>query len=289
MSVSNKDMIVKYQKPIKITVICLLSLGFVGSIIGAIFGGDEFTSNNQQESVTGLLKINEASYNDSYITGDKFVFDKEKTSIRLIAKDPLIERLVNIKNLPASEYGFMVNGKGEYYQDASLITMTTDVKSISVVSRVYRELKCDLPVNVYGLIDESKLSSTILMEAENADLYDASGKLLTQEDKETKPTAEKPYLSNKGSDIKGQDCSGGAALRNISSGMKVEFNFVSSTTTTVDLNLMICQRTQASNFDDGYKMMINGNLVLTEHVVPAGTGYFTPYTINLKDPSTTWS
>lgn len=283
MNVANKDIIKEYQKPIKITIICLLSLGFVGSIIGAIFGGDEFKTNNQEEEVKGLLKINEASYNDSYITGDKFIFDKEKTSIRLIAKDPLFEKLVNIKNLPASEYGFMVNGQGEYYQDASSITMTTDVKSISVVSRVYRELRCDLPVNVYGAIDESKLSSTILMEAENADLYDNSGNLLTQEDKETKPTAEKPYLSNKGTDIKGQDCSGGAALRNISSGMKVEFNFVSSTTTTVDLNLMICQRNKASNFDDGYKMMINGNLVLTNHIVPAGDGYFTPYTINLKD------
>ena len=278
-----KDFLKKYQKPIKITTICLLSLGFVGSIVGAIFGGGEFSSNNTQESVKGLLRITEAKYVDSYITGDKFSFDKDQTTIQLIAKDPAIEKIVNIKKLPASEYGFMVNGEGNYYQDASMITMTKDVKNISVVSRVYQELKYDLPVNVYGAIDESKLTSSTLIEAENADLYNSNGELLTQEQKETLPTAEKPYLSNKGTDIKGQDCSGGAALRNISSGMRVEFNFVSSMTTTAKLDIMICQRNAAASFDSGYKMTVNGNLVLTNHTVPAGSGYFTPYTITLEE------
>lgn len=86
MNVANKDIIKKYQKPIKITIICLLSLGFVGSIIGAIFGGDEFESNNQEEEVKGLLKINEASYNDSYITGDKFILIKKKPVSALLQK-----------------------------------------------------------------------------------------------------------------------------------------------------------------------------------------------------------
>ena len=65
--------------------------------------------------------------------------------------------------------------------------------------------------------------------------------------------------------------------------MRVEFNFVSSETTTATLNLKICQRTTESNFDTGYKMTINGNLVLTNHVVPKGNGYFTPYTITLNE------
>lgn len=283
MNALTKDTIKKYQTPIKITTICLLSLGFVGSIIGAIFGGGEFSSDNNQEPVKGLLRVTEAKYINSYITGDKFSFDKEQTQIQLIAKDPAFDKLVNIKDLPASEYGFMINGEGEYYQDASEITMTKEVESISVVSRVYRELKCDLPVSVYGAIDTSKLSSSALIEAEDADLYNANGELLTQEQKETLPTAEKPYLSNKGTDIKGEECSGQAALRNISSGMRVEFNFVSSETTTATLNLKICQRKTESNFDTGYKMTINGNLVLTNHVVPNGTGYFTPYTITLNE------
>lgn len=281
MNALTKDMIKKYQKPIKITAICLLSLGFVGSIIGAVFGGGEFSSNNNQESVKGLIRVTEAKYASSYIAGDKFSFNKEDATIQLIAKDPAIEKLVNIKDLPASEYGFMINGEGEYYQDASMITMTKDIKSVSIVSRVYQELKYDLPVSVYGAIDESKLASSTLIEAENADLYSSNGELLTQEQKETLPTAEKPYLSNKGTDIKGQDCSGGAALRNISSGMRVEFNFVSSESTTIKLNIMICKRNSASNFDTGYKMTVNGNTIITNHTVPAGSGYFTPYTITL--------
>ena len=109
--------------------------------------------------------------------------------------------------------------------------------------------------------------------------------MLTQEEKETLPTIEKPYISNKGTDIKGTECSGGAALRNISKGMKVDFRFVSSKDVTTNINLKICQRKTTSNFDDGYKMTINDNLFLTNAIVPQGDGFFTPYTVELKDIS----
>lgn len=275
----------KYSLPIKITLCSVLALGFVGSIIGAIFSGGEFSQIEEAEPVKGLFKINESVYSDSYIAGDHFSFDKEKSKILLVAKDPAIEKIVKIEDLPASEYGFMANGEGEYYQEASSIIMSKEITSVSVVSRVYRELKYDIPVSVYGGINNEVLKPSLLIEAENADLYDATGKLLTQEEKETLPTKEKPYISNKGSDINGTECSGGAALRNISSGMKIDFKFVSSKNITTNINLKICKRKTASSFDDGYKMLVNGNLYLTNVMVPQGDGYFTPYTIELKDVS----
>ena len=275
----------KYSLPIKITLCSVLALGFVGSIIGAIFSGGEFFQMEEAEPVKGLFRIDEGFYSDSYIAGDHFSFDKEKSKILLVAKDPAIEKVVKIDDLPASEYGFMVNGEGDYYQDASSIIMSKEVKSVSVVSRVYRDLKYDIPVNVYGGINENQLKPTLLMEAENANLYDDKGKLLTQEEKETLPTKEKPYISNKGSDIEGTECSGGAALRNFSSGMKIDFKFVSSKNITTNINLKICQRKTASSFDDGYKMLVNENLYLTNAIVPKGNGYYTPYTIELKDVS----
>lgn len=279
------ETIKKYSLPIKITLCSVLALGFVGSIIEAIFSGGEFFQIEEVEPIKGIFRLTESCYSDSYIAGDHFSFDKEKSKILLVAKDPAIEKVVKIDDLPASEYGFMVNGEGDYYQDASSIIMSKEVESVSVVSRVYRDLKYDIPVNVYGGINENHLKPTLLIEAENANLYDATGKLLTQEEKETLPTKENPYISNKGSDINGTECSGGAALRNISSGMKIDFKFVSSKNITTNINLKICQRKKASNFDDGYKMTINDNLFLTNAIVPQGDGSFTPYTVELKDIS----
>ena len=279
------DAMRKYRKPLTIVISCALTLGFVGSVVGAIFSGSEFSQIEEVEPIKGIFRLTESCYSDSYIAGDHFNFDKEKSKILLVAKDPAIERVVKIDDLPSSEYGFMINGQGEYYQDASSIIMDKYINTISVVSRVYRELKYDISVKVYTGFNNELLKTSLLLEAENADLYDDQGKLLSQQEKEELPTKEKPYISNKGTDIKGTECSGGAALRNISKGMKVDFRFVSSKDVTTNINLKICQRKTASNFDDGYKMTINGNLFLTNAIVPQGDGYFTPYTVELKDIS----
>lgn len=279
------DAMRKYRKSLTIVISCALTLGFVGSVVGAIFSGGEFSQIEEVEPIKGIFRLTESCYSDSYIAGDHFNFDKEKSKILLVAKDPAIERVVKIDDLPSSEYGFMINGQGEYYQDASSIIMDKYINTISVVSRVYRELKYDISVKVYTGFNNELLKTSLLLEAENADLYDDQGKLLSQQEKEELPTKEKPYISNKGTDIKGTECSGGAALRNISKGMKVDFSFVSSKDVTTNINLKICQRKTASNFDDGYKMTINGNLFLTNAIVPQGDGYFTPYTVELKDIS----
>ena len=59
----------------------------------------------------------------------------------LLAKDPLIEHIVNIDDLPGSEYGFSINGEGKIFDEASSITITEDVHSIAVVSKNILALK----------------------------------------------------------------------------------------------------------------------------------------------------
>lgn len=53
--IKTKDKIKKYQKPLTITLSSLLALGFVGSVIGAIFSGGEFSRIEEVEPVKEFL------------------------------------------------------------------------------------------------------------------------------------------------------------------------------------------------------------------------------------------
>lgn len=274
------DFISKHHKGVKIACWSIVSVCFVGSVAWAAFGGGEFSGDSDTSNeVKGFIKGTELVYTSSYLDGDAFSFDKDTSKIRLVAKDPEIETIVNIDDLPASEYGFMINDSDEYYQDASSITMSGLVKSVSLVSRVYRNLKTELPVSVYKLSPSATFASSLLMEAETADLYAADGTLLSEEDKATLPNTSKPYRSDKGEITDGAECSGGAAIRNFSSGMKFEFQFVSSKAIDLALSIKACLRPASVNFDDGYSITVNGQSLLTEAVIPGGTGYYTPYTL----------
>ena len=123
--------------------------------------------------------------------------------------------------------------------------------------------------------------SELLLEAEAAELYTAEGKLLTDEEKRILPDTKKPYISSAGSTVAGTDCSGGAALRNFSSGMKVIFKFNSEVEKEVDFIILTCKRPDDANFDTGYVITVNSTTIKTNATVP-GLGkkeYFTPYTL----------
>ena len=279
------DFVDKNIKVIKIITAGVLSLGFIGSVALSVFSGGEFKNEVNVEEAKGMLTIAEAKYSTSYIAGDKFSFDKENAKIQLLAKDPLIQTMVIIDELPESEYGFKVNGEGDVYLNPADIILSKDVDTIDVVSVVYPNIKSTIDVNVLSGINSEKLSNSILFEAETANIY-KDDVLLTQEDLETKPALDKPYLSNKGTSPDGLSCSGGACLRNFqTNNMKVEFIIVSNEDTRASLTVGCCKRKESVTFETWYKVDLNGAPIndVGSQTMPVGTGYFEPHTLNSVD------
>ena len=247
----------------------------------------------------------------------------------LVAKDPLLENVVQINDLPAPEYGFIVsktvdqNGnvvdettitdssnessednegtkdenneetdvekpvytttESDFYLNASDITMTKDMGNIYLVSKVYRDLRIPLSTSIIGTLDESKLIQNITYEAESAKIY-KDDVLLTQEELQTLPNAEKPFLSNYGtspiSESDANKLSGGVCLRSFTSNnMKVEFEIVSSKAQEVDLTVKVCKRTKAATFDSSFAFTVNGQKYskLNSQMIDAGVGYYQPF------------
>lgn len=273
----------KQMKILKIVLPIVVATLFIGSVFLAIFVGGEFSQMAEPETVKGLMRMSESKYASKYFVGDSFSFDKESAVIQLVAKDPLIDNIVKIERLPASEFGFLVNGTGEYYSDPADIEMTLDVQSVSVVSRVYRNLGIEIPVKVVAPVSADKLSSELLFEAEDANIYQ-DGKLLTYEDLTTKPASDKPFFSNAGTAPQdGSLLSGGVCLRNFQSlNMKVEFEIVCNEEAEVEFEILLCMRNKAVNFPDSYILTVNGEGIPAINAMsipadPAG-GYFAPYT-----------
>ena len=277
-----KGFYVSKKKPIIAIGSSVLAVLFVASVVIAVFCGGEFTKKDEKKKeVKGLLQIVNASYSVSYLDGDSFSFDKQTAEISLVARDPAFTETVKIPKLPATEYGFKVNGEGEFISEPEQITMTKDVKTVRLVSKLYQNIGKDIEVTVVDKPDIGELTDKVLIEAEAADLYAADGKLLTDEEKRTLPNADKPYISSAGTDEKGTDCSGGAALRNFSSGMKVQFKVYSDVNGEADFTILTCQRPNDTEFDTGYVITVNSTTIKTGATVP-GLGkkeYFTPYTL----------
>ena len=266
----------------------VVAMAFIATILLTMFlGGDEFKTTVEYASAKGMITVEDGCYFTSYLKGDTFHFEKENANVRLLAKDPAIDEVINIKRLPASEYGFLVNGEGDYIDNPSDIVMDLNVNKITLVSRVYRNLQYDLPITVTdGYVDSTKLTNKVTIEAEDANLYNSSGKLLTDEEKRTLPDADKPYISNVGSsgNIKGENCSGGACIRNFAAGMKIEFEVVCSETTNVLLEIHICKRPgNVASFDGGFVTKLNGVVLTTGQSIPEGPAgdYFDPYAFTI--------
>lgn len=282
----------KYKTIIVSVVAVVLSLGFVGSMLGAVFSGGELIEKVETEKARGLLQLDNAAYATGYLVGDTFWFDTENSKVALIAKDPLIDHIVKINDLPQSEYGFRTvresDGEdvlGELVNDPSDIVLDKSVKAVEVVSKKYPDIKTPIDVTVSGRLNpEAKFFAEMLIEAEKTNLY-RDGELLTEEQKKTQPDPDKPFLSSAGSagNIKGTDCSGGACIRNFSSGMQFEFELVCSERTNVSLEILVCKRPQATLFDNGFVTKLNGFDIKTDATIPEGGSgsYFTPYSFTV--------
>jgi len=273
-----------HSKLIKAIMAFVIGVLFVGSMVLSVFIGGELKSlANTDEVIKGFIRITKGKYNSSYIIGDKFVFDKDQSEIMLVAKDPLIENIVKIDDLPGTEYGFSINDQDKIYDEASSITITKDVQSIAVVSKKYPSLKASIEISAISEPNEDMLVSEFLYEAEDANLYE-DGVLLSYEDKTTLPDIEKPFLSSAGSVKDGELCSGGAALRNFQSrNMMLEFEFISLETTQINLIIMCCKRPTAQVFGNNYLFTVNGESVsqVDSQSIPAGSGYFEPYALEV--------
>lgn len=272
----------KNQKWLKIVIAVVLALCFVGSIILSVFIGGEFKPVEEDLSVKGTMKIVEADYLTNYVDGDTFVFDKDKTTISLIVKDPDTGKINQTGKLDNDLYGFRVNGEGDIIDEASSIKMTTDVTKISVVSKEYPTLKMvDIPVTVVSLAN-AQYSSTLTLEAENAKIYE-SGKLLTGEEMTSKPNAEKPYISSEGtSPAAGVDCSGDACIRSLGTNdVTISFEVVCKEEATVKLKILICKRPKDQTFGQSFELRVNNQVVdSADNInVPADSnaGYFVSY------------
>lgn len=169
----------------------------------------------------------------------------------------------------------------EFYLNAEDITMAPKT-TICLASKRYQDLTLELDTDVIdGYIDETKLSNSVTIEAENSDVYQ-DDVLLTREQLQTLPDGNKPFLSNYGTSTDGKSCSGGACLRSFNkNNMAVDFEIVSSQSITVELTTLICLRPDADFFTNYFKVSLNGqDINAFEGIeVPQGSGYYTPYTM----------
>lgn len=291
---------------LKIVTSILLVLAFAASVVVSVFiGGELLEKDTVEKETNGIIQLAEPNYQQTYFVGDSFSFDKDENQVTLVARDPAIENVVRIDDLPGPEYGFYTrtyyNQEGEridladiednaliyedgyeyevgesedgsvdttpiytykqseFYTDASDISMTLDVGTIFLASKRYQNLNIQLDTTVIdALLDEEKLQSALLLEAEEADIY-MDDVLLSESDLETLPSTSAPFISSKGTSVAGTDCSGGACLRNFGTyNMKIDFVVVASKQTNVDLVLKLCKRPDARTFSSAYKFNLNG-------------------------------
>ena len=280
------------RKVLTIVIASALAVLFAGSILLAVFVGGEFKPAEVEQTVKGRLIINEATYRTSYISGESFVFNKEDAKIRLMAKDPDKTEIVKIDEMEESDYGFLVNGEGELYADADSVIMDTNMEFISVASREYPSLTCDIPVKVRSG-SSINFTDSLTLEAEDAYIYrlqKGGYELIAEEDKSKLPSADKPFLSSAGEDAKTgndiKDLSGGACVRSLGDlDVKIEFEIACTEETEANLEILICKRPQAKNFGDSFGLYLNGKAIteFDKVSVPArSTGepdYFTSYAL----------
>lgn len=336
---------------LKVVAAVLVVLLFLASIAYAILSGGELLEKPVVDNSTkGLIRLDNPNYQKTYFEGDAFSFDKDKNQVTLVAKDPALENIVKIDDLPGPEYGFVVRqvfdaqgklvdpesiednavlkpkeeetekklarrvllaeteettseedetteeGEGEeeipvytyvdsdFYEEAKDIKIAKDMGTIYLTSKRYQDLRLPLETEmIEGRIDESTLVQSMLLEAEDADVY-KDDVLLTEAQMASLPDTNKPFDSSKGSTIAGEGCSGGACLRSFgTNNMKIDFVVVSSKNMDVQLTIKVCERPKAGEFDTFYRFTLNGVTydAVDDQTVPADAngGYYVPYSM----------
>ena len=268
----------------KLIVSIVLVICFIGTVVWTVFSGDEFNTITKEDTTKGLMKIDIGLYSQTYLAGDKFVFDKEASVLSLIAKDPKDPDLVRIDNMPSYEYGFLINGEGNIIEDPSDIVMTTDITKITVVSIDYPDLQVDIPVKVISELDTSNQTDSLLLEAENAKIYQ-NGVLLTENDLATAPNPKKPFSGKVGSDESLiETWSGGDIIRSLDDNdMEIRMEILCAEECEVQLEVVVCMCRDSRTFGEYFAFYLNGERVeaLDNSVIPKdpANGYYVPYTI----------
>lgn len=96
-------------KALKIVTAIILALLFVATIAYSVLVGGELLEKPAVDNRTkGLIRLESPNYQQEYFEGDPLAFDKDKNQVTLVAKDPALENVVKIDDLPGPEYGFKV-------------------------------------------------------------------------------------------------------------------------------------------------------------------------------------
>ncbi len=187
------------EKILKISIPCVLAIGFLGSILGVILTSPELKNDEEGTNVTkGLLRVNQAEYRTQYFAGEHFSFNKETALVTLVAKDPLIEDIVKVDNLPAPEYGFVVgktmdeNGnlvyESELASESQIITSQENSSQEDVSSsetHKYTTVYSEFVLDPAEIIMEKNMGTVYLVSKRYSDLrYPLSTKVysaLTEE------------------------------------------------------------------------------------------------------------
>ena len=278
----------KNKKILTIVLSALLALCFIGSILIALFIGGEFSPDDSGVKVKGMMQFIKTDYETVYGAGDKFDFKRENTQINLIAKVAGREGIIEIEDMQS--YGFKVNGTGDIIHDASSITMTEDVTTISVVSKEFPDIFTDIPVNVVSL-DGVEFKDALTLEEQDAELY-KDGKLLNwykdgpdYDPSDVQPDDARRYLaSNREKGVEGKLCSGENCFFDFQTNqMEIKYEILCAETTEVELQILICKRPSGGKFGGFYNFTINGREIeaVADLSVPAGPAgqYFEPYTL----------
>lgn len=150
----------KNRKTMIIVIAFVLSALFIGSLLLAIFIGGEFKKDEViTYTVKGAMGIEKPGvYKTEYKVGDSFEFDKSKNTVTLIYQyndeadhsDEYDEgkTYATVAGLDGGDYGFLINGKGDLYDEADEIIITTDVKYISVAWALYPHIKVNIAIKV---------------------------------------------------------------------------------------------------------------------------------------------
>lgn len=99
----------KGLKALKIVAAIILALLFIASLVFSVLIGGELLEKPAIDNRTkGLIRLESPNYQQEYFEGDPLVFDKDRNQVTLVAKDPALENIVKIDDLPGPEYGFKV-------------------------------------------------------------------------------------------------------------------------------------------------------------------------------------